>query len=224
MNTYELVAKSYSRRPWSIVFSVVNENTLLAGDIGSGPGHNMVAILEKYPRLRGVILDYSYNMVYQGYRASVRKGLCCRLLAIQCDMRTLPFRNQVFDTLLYIASIHHIPCRRWRRTVLQEAYRVLKTGGVLLVTVWARYQLYFLPQLVRNITSRLKGLKESIGDIVKPWRHGESILFRYYHLYSLKELVDDIMDSGFKIVDKGVYYPRKSFLKPYKNYYVIGLK
>ncbi len=224
MEAFDGIASSYRRRPWGIIYSVLNENTMVVGDIGCGPGHNIIAVLREYKRVRGIALDYSYNMVYRAYRRSVSEGLGYRMLAIQCDMRRLPFRDNVFDALLYIASIHHVPLRMQRRSVLKEAYRVLVRGGVLLVTVWARYQLYFLPVLVKNIVARLRGSIESIGDIVRPWKTRDRVYNRYYHLYSLRELVEDILDTGFKLVDKGIYYPKRSLLKPFKNYYVIALK
>ena len=51
---------------------------------------------------------------------------------IICDTTKLPFKDNTFDTVTIIASLNHIPKRK---KVLQEAYRVLRPGGQILITM-----------------------------------------------------------------------------------------
>jgi SAM-dependent methyltransferase len=51
-----------------------------------------------------------------------------------CDTTSLPFPNALFDTVTMLACLNHIPSSQ-RNRVLQEARRVLKDGGQLLVTM-----------------------------------------------------------------------------------------
>lgn len=44
----------------------------------------------------------------------------------------LPFENQTFDTVTFIACLNHIP---YRVSALKEAYRVLKDDGQVLITM-----------------------------------------------------------------------------------------
>ena len=222
--TFDQVARNYRRKPWSIVYKVLEDHIELFGDIGSGPGHNALAILEVLKGSRGVVVDISFNMVYQAMRRAYRRGFSWRLLAIEADMTHLPFKDGVFDLLIYIASIHHLSSKKLRIKALEEAYRVLKNKGKLLITVWARYQLYFISKIVSNLIKKLIGRKQSIGDIFIPWIHKGIKLRRYYYLYTLKELRKDLEEAGFKILDLGVFYPVKKYLKPTKNYYAISLK
>lgn len=222
--TFDRVAHVYRRKPWSIIYRVVDAGIELFGDIGSGPGHNAIALLEALNSSRAVVLDISFNMVYQALRRARRKGFSWRILAVEADMTNLPFRNSIFDFLLYIASIHHLPIRRLRLRALEEAYRVLRKRGKLLITVWARYQLYFLPKIVSNVVKKLIGKSHCIGDILIPWTYCGKELKRYYYLYTMNELKRDLEEVGFKILDLGVYYPVKKYLRPTKNYYAISVK
>lgn len=48
------------------------------------------------------------------------------------DSSDLPFRDKAFDTISFIASLNHIPNRK---EVLEEAKRVLKDNGRILITM-----------------------------------------------------------------------------------------
>jgi len=48
------------------------------------------------------------------------------------DAAKLPFKNGAFETISYLACLNHIPNRA---DALREAYRVMKPGGRLLVTM-----------------------------------------------------------------------------------------
>ncbi|MDD5433225.1 MAG: class I SAM-dependent methyltransferase, partial [Candidatus Pacebacteria bacterium] len=48
----------------------------------------------------------------------------------------LPFADNYFDVIYSIAVLHHIPSREFRLEFLQEAKRVLKTGGIVALTAW----------------------------------------------------------------------------------------
>jgi SAM-dependent methyltransferase len=50
------------------------------------------------------------------------------------DMRHFPFADGSFDTVTFIANLNHIP-RSLRDRELREAYRCLKSGGNIIVTM-----------------------------------------------------------------------------------------
>lgn len=50
---------------------------------------------------------------------------------IVCDTTKLPFRAHEFDRVFFIACLNHIP---EREKVLKEAFRVLKPGGMVILT------------------------------------------------------------------------------------------
>jgi ubiquinone/menaquinone biosynthesis C-methylase UbiE len=76
-----------------------------------------------------------------------------------CDTTGLPFQNKRFDTVVMLACLNHVPQSK-RSEVLQEARRVLKDDGQLLITminpvvgvvVHAIRRRYDLDQLERGI-------------------------------------------------------------------------
>jgi SAM-dependent methyltransferase len=53
---------------------------------------------------------------------------------VLCDTTNLPFPQELFDTVTMLACLNHVPGSK-RHRVLQEARRVLKDGGQLLITM-----------------------------------------------------------------------------------------
>lgn len=51
---------------------------------------------------------------------------------IICDTTNLPFQKDEFDRVFFIASLNHIPKRD---KVLEEAFRVLKPKGMVIITM-----------------------------------------------------------------------------------------
>jgi SAM-dependent methyltransferase len=52
------------------------------------------------------------------------------------DCRSLPFDDASFDTVSFVACLNHIP---ERREALKEAYRVLRPGGKVMITMIGRW-------------------------------------------------------------------------------------
>lgn len=57
-----------------------------------------------------------------------------------CDTLNLPYRDESFDAALSIAVIHHLATRDRRVRALRELARILRVGGRILITVWAKEQ------------------------------------------------------------------------------------
>ncbi len=50
------------------------------------------------------------------------------------DMSHLPYKNNIFDSVTFLANINHVPKDR-RDSELSEAYRVLKSSGNIVITM-----------------------------------------------------------------------------------------
>lgn len=114
----------------------------------------------------------------------------------------LKFENDFFDKIYSIAVFHHIPSFKLRLKFLEEAKRVLKPNGKIILTVW-----------------KFQGLKYFfIKDFFKPWAKKYS---RYYHSFSKRELAKLFIKSGFKIDEINVI---KNARKNRQNIYIIAQK
>jgi SAM-dependent methyltransferase len=90
---------------------------------------------------RGLLLDIGCgtNELIRHYRS--KQGMAIGVdvypwpgADVVCDTTTLPFPDALFDTVAMLACLNHVPISK-RTQVLQEARRVLKDGGQLLITM-----------------------------------------------------------------------------------------
>jgi len=135
------------------------------------------------------------------------------------DALRLPFEDNKFDLVFSIALLHHIPSQTYRLQVLKEIKRVLKPGGLLILTVWNLYQpklllkykiwpmilgLRILPQSIRQISWKNLDLR----DVFIPWKlSNKEIIYRYYHAFTKLEIKRLIKQSDFKLLD--CYYTHR---------------
>ncbi len=219
-----MIAGGYRRRVWDIVFSVARVTGSRGGvvvDAGCGPGHNAVALLGRGLFGRAVCVDLSFNMVSRAL-ANAESLNMLGFYGVCGDMSFMPLRDDVADAALLVSSLHHLVSRALRVRALREAFRVLRAGGAVLVVVWARWQVRLLPLLLRGVARYVLGRSESPWDVVRCSRGG--VVCREYHMYSLGELVADVREAGFEVVEAGTYVAPGRESLPRKNYYVVGLK
>ena len=95
-------------------------------EIGSGPGANAGAILDRHRTIELTATDLDPVMV-----ASARRRLASyghRVVVSEADATDLPFDDDHFDTVVSLLMLHHVIT--WR-DALSEAIRVLRPGGTL---------------------------------------------------------------------------------------------
>jgi SAM-dependent methyltransferase len=92
-------------------------------------------------RCRGLLLDIGCGTNELARRYRSRQGMAIGVdihpwpgTDVVCDTTRLPFPDGHFDTVLMLACLNHVPQSK-RIQVLQEARRVLKGEGQLLITM-----------------------------------------------------------------------------------------
>ena len=92
-------------------------------------------------RCRGVLLDIGCgtNALARRYRSRQGTAIGVDIFPwpgadVVCDTTRLPFPEGHFDTVVMLACLNHVPLSK-RNRVLQEARRVLKGEGQLLITM-----------------------------------------------------------------------------------------
>jgi len=125
------------------------------------------------------------------------------------DILNLPFKEKSFDLILAVACLHLFPTKELQEKILTEAYRVLRIGGILILTCWNLWQpKYFFKQIIQRI--KQPSLYRGFGwqDFLIPWkmRTGE-IVYRYYRAFTKSQIKKLVQDQNFKILE--IYYSRR---------------
>ncbi len=99
-------------------------------DIGTGPGHLLLAIKRLLPESKLVGVDISADMVAQAKRNLKPCRQAPSIEVRNADAKALPFTDESFNCVVSTGSLHH-----WENPIqaLSEAHRVLKSGGHALI-------------------------------------------------------------------------------------------
>ncbi len=211
LTTYEEIAPRYTRKVWPLVKAFLNSSAgKVLVDVGCGrcsAGVHWVG--------RGAYLgiDASVAMLESSPKKLKEEALSWRVAALA---ENLPIRDEIADSALMIAVLHHIETRQDRIKALSELRRVLRRGGRVLITVWAGLQASLLYEAFKAL---LDGLGKGLRDFLRCSKVG----CRYYHLYTLRALIGEVREAGLKVLEAG------SFVAPGKgrarrNYYVVAIK
>ena len=108
-------------------------------DLGCGRGAVLLLAAARLTTGRAVGVDVwrrqdqSGNSAEAARRNAGAEGVSDRVELVTADMRALPFEDGSFDLVVSSLAIHNIPGQHERRKALEEAVRVLRAGGRLLI-------------------------------------------------------------------------------------------
>ena len=222
---YNRIAEKFSRtrsRIWEEVRFLFDDYVRPGDkvlDLGCGNGRFFEILKDKGVDYIGV--DFSERLI------EIAKKRYPQVKFQVADALNLPFPNNFFDKVYAIAVLHHIPSKEFRQRFLEEAKRVLKPGGLLILTCWNLWQKPKIRRLIFKFT--LKKIfclsKLDFFDIQMNWW---GIPFCYFHCFTKKELVKAIKKSGFEIIKTGEFLVgiEKKFPPrfPNSNLYIVAKK
>ncbi len=108
-------------------------------DLGCGRGAVLLMVAKLLPRGKAIGVDLWRTSDQSGNAKEVTRrnaeleGVAGRVELYTADMQKLPFGDNSFDVVLSSLAIHNIHSARGRLRVIDEAVRVLKPGGQLLL-------------------------------------------------------------------------------------------
>jgi ubiquinone/menaquinone biosynthesis C-methylase UbiE len=167
-------------------------------DLGSGKGKLLLAVAEA----GGSIVGLEYNPVYiiEAQRRLVEQGLQVEI--IQGRAEQLPFVDNSFDFINMSELIEHV---QEPEAVLREAYRVLRPGGSIYVSVPNRFgaydphfHLWFLNWLPRFMVNTVLALIGKHKDYSSEAGHQRLTEMHYYTFGAFKTVVEA---QGFQARD-----------------------
>ena len=132
----------------------------------------------------------------------------------------LPFPDNSFDKILFIAVLHHIPSAALRQKALKEIYRVLKPGGFIFIMNWHYSSPKFRSMLTKFTLAKIIGKSElDFGDVYIGW--GNTEIKRYVHIFTKAEMKKLLKSSGFKVVKN---YTSEYSKRGFRNIVTIAKK
>lgn len=214
---YNLIAKEFSRTrnyPWGelrFLFDAYLGKSERVLDLGCGNGRYIPFFGEKKSDYFGI--DNSTELIQ-----IARKKYPKAQFFIE-DALNLSFPNNYFDKVYSIALLHQIPSKEFRIQLLEEAKRVLKLKGLLILTVWKFHRRQELILLLKYTLLKMFGKsKMDWGDIFVSWGRETE---RYYHFFSKRELESLIKKTGLEVIDSGIVKNRNGNRR---NIYVVAKK
>jgi ubiquinone/menaquinone biosynthesis C-methylase UbiE len=111
--------------PWMVSETELGEHVL---EIGAGPGAATEELRKRARRVTSI--DYSHTFaVGLAQRTTSTNGA-----VLQGDVSTLPFPGKTFSAAIAVLVLHHLKSPELQEQAFAEIFRVLRPGGVFLVT------------------------------------------------------------------------------------------
>ena len=199
--TWDCIAQSFDRtrrKPWKQCTDFINTlpETSIIADIGCGNGRHLIPAASHCKKAVGIDISRELLNITQD---KIRNSKLDNISLIHSDANNIPVKNNTFDALLFIASLHNIKGKEKRIQSLKEIKRILKKDGKALISVWSRWQDKYRKQFFKKWFKQ--NTEGEFGDIDIYWRqHGLNIP-RFYHLYSKKEFINDLSETGLEILE-----------------------
>lgn len=196
---YNQIAKGYvfwRSRPWPIA-KLGGRGIIL--DLGAGTCINGVYAYNfdgKYL----LCIDVSYMMNFLSRKILIKEKILGDSIA--GDMLFLPLRDSSVDSVIAIASLHHIP-RELIHIVIKEIKRIATNNAMVVITTWSWRQPRFVIPMIVNLLLKAFGLFGDVKEYEIPWKRKSGAVYRYYRLYSLEELVALCKRYGLKVLSYG---------------------
>jgi ubiquinone/menaquinone biosynthesis C-methylase UbiE len=116
-------AVHHGMMPWVLGEVALGANVL---EIGPGPGVTTDWLRERVPSLTCVEID---RKLADALKARMERT---NVTVVEGDATAMEFADASFDTAVCFTMLHHVPARALQDSLLAEAHRVLKRGGLFL--------------------------------------------------------------------------------------------
>lgn len=170
-------------------------------DVGGGAGIHSRALMDA--GLAVEMIDPVPRHVEQAQAAGVAASVG--------DARDLRFPDDSFDAVIMLGPLYHLSSREDRLSVLREAARVVRSGGVVLAAGLSRYVAFGAASLGRTVPSPIPG---EWTALIAEGTPGSGLRFPAGHFHTAEELQAELESAGMTVVRvAGVEGPGGMFLE-----------
>lgn len=197
--------------PWmrsALEFDKYPKNKIL--EVGFGMGTDLFQFAKAGSVVAGIDLSQKHLEIAKkrfslyGVDADLRLG----------DAENIPFNNEVFDVVYSFGVIHHTPDTK---KAINEIYRVLKPGGVAIISVYHKYSAFYFFKILGPYIYKLRFLKESYRSTLSRIEHREySDACPLVKLYSRRKLKK--MLRKFKDVRVQCFHLKRGYFGFFKRF------
>lgn len=198
--------RSRGKEPWQPLVQFIEKDSVAdklttkhdsttVMDIGCGNGRNLSLLGKIFPSATCIGIDLSWALLITAWQSC--KDLP-RVFLVQGSMTHLPFRMSSHDVIACVAALHHSPSKNSIGETLDQLHTTLKTGGLMILSTWAKWQPRFRWQVIKNIIS----LKRKPGLVNVPWKGSKDgvIRQRHYFLLSFSE-ARRLVNKNFAVIE-----------------------
>jgi SAM-dependent methyltransferase len=192
--------RSRGKAPWDPLVEFMSDpsarealSAVLPGgtvmDLGCGNGRNMACITRIFKAARCVGMDFSASLLNAALTDAASRP---RRDVVQASMTGLPFRDGAFAAVACVAALHHSPSKGSMRETLGRVRDSLRGGGLVVVSVWRKWQNRFRVQVIKNYLS----FNPRPGLVHVPWKDARdgTVHDREYYLLSRREITRILKD------------------------------
>jgi ubiquinone/menaquinone biosynthesis C-methylase UbiE len=194
----------------AFVLEMLGEGPGRVLDIGCGPALMSSALLARGFRVWGI--DASAEMIRLGRERFLRQPPELRPQLQRGDAERLPFANGSFDAAICMGALEYLPDYG---AAIEEMHRVLRPGGIALITVPSRVSAY---HSARNLYDSLRRVLGRPADAIcinrcVPWQldrrleevgfakvDSRSCNFIFFPLYELHRGLSELVDRRLALL------------------------
>jgi len=225
-NRYEVTDTWMKKR---IDFAMARGKRLL--EIGHGIGSDLLTFCEEGAEVYGIeITKEHHELARRNFELHGRK--CVLKL---CDCADIDFPSNLFDYVYSHGALHHTPDTA---RCISEAYRVLKPGGQLILSLYRKYSAFHIfSMLIGNGLVKGKLFKLGYRGLMSTVEYGADGIsikpfVKTYSKRTLRNLLSDFSTVKFEIAHfKREHIPRvgrlmprclEKVLEPHLGWYMIA--